>query len=647
MGSKKSNFVEQYIDKIIIAAAGLLAAIILFVFVISVPKIDGKSPKDIDESISRKSEQLQQKLNGEPNEKIKYESKQKEFLALLGDSIDGEVNDRIFFPLPGQKSDPGRKEFTYRVPQVGPIAKPSLAVVKMAAFVPTEELSTTVTYNDAGKEIQDLDLVTIESSIDVKSLYSKFKESFAAKSFAPEKKKEQYAKPVFAKVQLQRKTQQSDGNWSEWTDVPQTKICYLKKNLEIPATPSEFAIEMALVQFAKGEFRDQVLQPDVYCNAIPSDPWISPTYYKKREVKLAKAEEERKKLESEADKSRRLSERTTPARETRTAPTTRGPEMGPGGGGGRGGRDAGPSRSSSRNTRQVQQPVRRTQTPVERTKPERPDAAQKNPTTVLDNSEETEYTTIKLRPETNLNDLDKLVFWAHDDTTKPGEKYQYRIRLGVFNPIAGKNCFAEDQKEYQNQVMLWSDFADVNEIVEIPQRLYFFATNYIETTNDKIVEVMVARYMLGNWASKKYKVKNGEAIGKADEQADARLVNAGGGSDVIDLSTGAVMVDTRKVASASKTGEYYEMIYNYDGSKLERTPIKEKNWPSKVSQVYKEINNSLEADPVTLLTWEQAASDTARRSPVGQPDNGLQQPTRFGPEGGEAPTMPMPGPGMP
>ena len=651
MGSKKANYIEQYLDKIVIAAAALLAVIILFVFVVQQPTVDDRTPGDIESSISRDTEQLRQRLNDEPNSKMQYASKQKDFLALMGDSIDGAVNDKINFPLPGQKQGTTQEKYTYNVPKIGAIAKANLSVVKMAAFVPTEELSTTVMYDSAGKEIEDLDLVTVDSSIDVKALYSKFKDSFAAKSFPPEKKKEQYAKPVFAKVQLQRKTQQSDGNWSEWTDIPQTKICYLKKNLELPKQPDDYAIEMAMVQFTKSEFRNEILQPAVYCNAIPSEPWLSPSFYNPRKIKLDKNEEENRKAEAEAKKSQKLQDRSTPTRETRTTTPTRGmeePGMGmPGMGGAGGGRSRD---TGSRNTRTTPQTTTPRRTTTER--PVRQETITRNTTLgVQDLTEETEFKAISLTSETNFDELEKLVFWAHDDTTKPGEQYQYRIRIGVFNPLAGKDAFVESEKEYSKEVVFWSDYAEVSEVAEIPQRLYFFPTNCREVekggTTDKIVEVIVARYMLGNWISKKYaNVKCGEQIGKADEQPDTKLVNAGISSDPIDFSTGATMVDARKVAAAGKVSEYHEMLYTYDGNNIEKTPVKEKYWSAKVSQIYKEISSAIEKEPVVLLSWEQAASESARRTaPTNQ---GFDTDTRRGAPGMMEPGMMMPGmPGMP
>lgn len=632
MGSKKVNYIELFIDKAAIAIAGLIAVIILFVFVLRGPQIDGMGPSEIDEAVNRKANHLEEQMREEPNENIKYVSKQQGYLALLNNSIK-EVNDRINFPLAGNQASviPGSSKFTYQVPKIGKIEKPTSAVVRMAAFVPTEELSMNVTYESAGKRLEDLDLVTVESSIDVKSLYGKFRESFAARSFPAEKRKEQYAKPVFAKVQLQRRTQQSDGNWSEWFEVPQTKICYLKKNLAIPKEPSEYGTEMALVQFAKSEFRDEVLQPAVYCNALPTEAWISPSFYNQRQIKLGKYQEELRRLEIEAERARKLSDRAAPSRETRT-PTRIVDEPA-----GRT-REPAPSRNQPR-----REPTPRT-APTRRV-PERP-AAPATSASSLNMNEESDFDAIKLKTETNLEDLDKLVFWAHDDTAQPGETYQYRIRIGVFNPIAGRDWFGEEQKEYRDEVVLWSDFAEVNEQIEIPQRFYFFATDIRDlekgASTDKTVEVVVARYTLGNWVSKKYNVKSGEEIGKADEPPDARLAN----SDLIDFSTGAVMIDARRVTEWYGTGtlrsrDYYELLYSFDGKIIEKVPVRERFWTAKVTQIYKEISTALNAQPIALLDWQQAASGASRRMPVRQPDSfETESQPPFSPEGAPMPFMP-------
>ncbi len=79
---------------------------------------------------------------------------------------------------------------------------------------------------------------------------------------------------------------------------------------------------------------------------------------------------------------------------------------------------------------------------------------------------------------TDKTKLDKmrelLVFWAHDDTVVPGQSYQNRIRLGVFNPIAGRDWFREDQKHFKEEPILWSKYSDVSETVNVPLMMHFF-----------------------------------------------------------------------------------------------------------------------------------------------------------------------------
>ncbi len=595
MSSKKGNIIELFIDKAVLAVAGLLALGILFIYVIGNPnavEYAGQKwgPKDIDNYINKDAQRLREKLRQEPNTASQYESQKPQYLALLKDPIKQTVNTDIRFPLPGLAGTTVDKERTYRIPQPPLIDKPTVAVVRMAAFVPTEELTSAMPYENSETKLEDVDLVTIESAVNAKQLYDGFRESFAARSLPERWRSEQYAKPVFAKVELQRKTQQSDGSWNDWIEVPRTKICSRKKELRVPQEADEYGMEISLVQFAKPEFRDEIVQPPVYYNAIPTEPWISPSFYNERQKTIAKQQEETRRLEIEAERTRRLQERATqPSRQ----PTTRQPIRG-------GGDDEGGLSPTVRN--QPRRPVRDTAIPDQ--------------TQYL--SEESKFNDIRLRPDTNPAELEKLVFWAHDDTTVPGEKYQYRIRIGVLNPIAGKGWVSQDQNDLRDQVVLWSKFVEVNDVVEIPKRLVFFATDLREIQKsasiDRTAEIMVAKYTLGNWVSRTFSVKNGEEIGKPVETAgDSRLAKIGISSDTIDFSTKAVMVDVQKVTEWIGAGylrqrDYSELLYSNDGKAIERMAIKERFWPAKVTKTYKEISDALAAMPVMLLDWNQAVA---------------------------------------
>jgi hypothetical protein len=618
MSSKKGNIVELFIDKAILAVAGLISVVVLFVFVISTTKIEYKNnwygPAEIDKEINRNALKLREKLQKDPNTANRYKSQKSQFLSQLEDPIK-QIDIVIQYPLAGYASGPQTDiHRIYHIPSMPPIEKPTAAVAKMAAFVPTEDLSPTVTYQTVEIKLEDMDLVTVESSIDAKQLYADFQEAFAGKGVREAWRNAQYAKPVFAKVELQRKTQQSDGSWSDWAEVPRTKICYLKKSLQVPNKANEYEMEISLVQFAKDEFRTEILQPPVYYNAIPGAPWISPSFYNERQKEITKQQDEIRRLQIEAEKAKKLQDRANqPSRPTTTRPPARsGDTTGEGGGA--------PSRAPvTPRTPTPRQPAPPRTNPPGGTTRNAPTAPAEQAQSA---SEESKFNAIRLTPNTNLGDLDKLVFWAHDDTTEPGEKYQYRIRIGVFNPIAGKKWFTEDQNDLRDQIVLWSKFADVNDVVEIPQRLYFFASDIREIEKggnvDKTVEVMVARYMLGNWLSHTFNVKSGEEIGKVVEATDPRLEQAGINIDTIDFSTGAVMIDARKITEWIGSGslrprEYYEFLYSRDGKTIEKTAIRERFWSAKVAKIYKEISDALAAPPVMLLDWSRASTGSGQQ----------------------------------
>ena len=127
-----------------------------------------------------------------------------------------------------------------------------------------------------------------------------------------------------------------------------------------------------------------------------------------------------------------------------------------------------------------------------------------------------EFDKIRLTGRTLLEKMrEPLVFWAHDDTVEPRKHYRYRIRLGVFNPVAGTDQLSEQDISRKNEVVLWSEFSDVTDPVEIPGRLYFFAKHIREPAN--VVTVQVSKYLLGYWHSEDFKVSQGEVIGNVVE----------------------------------------------------------------------------------------------------------------------------------
>jgi hypothetical protein len=239
-----------------------------------------------------------------------------------------------------------------------------------------------------------------------------------------------------------------------------------------------------------------------------------------------------------------------------------------------------------------------------------------------------------------LTDFSKLkepiLFWHHDDTVEPKNTYRYRIRLGVFNPVAGTNQVSEQDISQKNKVILWSDFSDVTEPVEILGRSYFFARDIQEAA--KTITVTVCRYVLGHWYSEDFAVNNGEAIGdvKEIEIEDDKDKNqrgrgiggrlTGGRADyagdylgaerytsmatpqkktnvpeTVDYDTGAVMVDAMSINdwwgdSTRRSRQYYDMLYSFDGINIEHMPVGTQYWSKDMQNVFNYIS-ILEREP--------------------------------------------------
>jgi hypothetical protein len=660
MGRTKNNLVELLLDKAVLGVAGIASLLILVFFVIGTPnaaEIDMQklSPGQIDKAINTKAQGILEQFKKAPADSNEYKSQKPAYLALMSDSINNIKTEIIFPKAPYSTrapTDPNRK---YRVPSIENIANPTVVSVKMAAYVPTEELSDTLTYADADTKLTDVDLVTVESSFNAKKLYDSFRSAFAGKNIPAGWKNEQYAKPVFAVVELQRRTAQPDGSWSDWETVPRTKICHLKKALALPKKAAEYEIQLSIVQFAKPEMMYEILQPAVYDNAIPADPWLCPSLYNERAKRLEKDEAERKKIAAEAEKAAKLSEKasrsavtTRPSAATRPSASTRQPTAG-GGDMGMGTRSAG--------TATRPQPTRQpSPQPQPISTPRQPTGGRTTVTTKPSTAEISElesFKALKLAETSKPEQMEKLVFWAHDDTTTPGEKYQYRMRIGVFNPIAGKDWFNEDQKNFKDKTILYSNFSEPSESVEITERLKFFATNLREVPKgnsvDKTIEIKVARYTLGNWVTKVFNVKSGEQIGAIVDAAETRLAKASEEIKTVDLSTGAVVIDCRRVSQWTGTGtlrqkEFDELMYSLGSNSIQTVPIRERCWPEDVVKLYKEITQAETADPVVLLTRDMArsGSSTDRQIPGRMP--GIGAPGEMGP--GMNPNNLMPG-GMP
>jgi len=465
-----------------------------------------------------------------------------------------------------------------------------------------------------------LDLVTVQASFSVGGLADSFEQCFAGSQVPEDWRDPVLARPVFAAVELERQQLLANGQWGPWQDVGRAKVEPRKDEFVVVEDACSLAsggVLIQLLRYSDPKVQAGLLQPEPYRIASAEEQWYPPVLHKKylanqhekemrqrREAIAAQREEQASERErSRPDRDRRTrTPRTGGSTESRGGETDIYSRM-RGGGGGAG------SRSPARQVRTERD--RRTEpAPVESLP--RPDQIDRE-AAIQDEMRS------MLLVDKNVSELrEPIVFWAYDDTVEPSNSYRYRIRLGVFNPVAGTGQVAPEASEYDNKVVLWSGYSEVTDAVSIPARTYFFPVNVQEAA--KAVVVQVCRYALGYWYSEQFMVKRGEEIGREiklepkpdEEPRDITL------PEHIDYATGAMVVDVVAVNDWSggknlQERHYYDMLYSFDGLSIMRVAAKLLYWPEELRVRYNEIKTLEKRERQPLRSWASAGGFQLRR----------------------------------
>jgi hypothetical protein len=661
-----SSFFEEHVEKIILVIVGLVCAWFLITRVILSPNTvsyDGRSfnPGGIDNYVFEQAQLLRQKLNAPPDQLEPYKPKVDEFLALMNSSIN-DIDTTLWPVVPYNLGLDKALAGIYNLPRIGEVNEVAVEHIRAAAYVPIKEVTPENTYDKAGNEPNDIDLVTVEAKFDVKKLYERFHESFY------EDVEEQWAdpclaRPIFAAVNLQRQELNSDGTWNDWTDVPRAKIDHYQKMFRIVENIQDLppgGLKVQMLQFDNKQVQIDLLQPLAYQIASANEEWFPPVLHRKYLDLQRKESLEEKREAKETEKEQRekeLEDRRNRRTDTRTGATTgRTSRTGSGfstpggtgdlyGGGGVNSRSRDRSRDRQSSTGLLSETGRST----DRRRSSRDRTGANEPMMdalgLYGNERPGDIRggTLKRGPSINdvyydfdevalnrLTDFSKmrepLLFWHHDDTAEPKKTYRYRIRLGVFNPVAGTNQLSEKDLSQKDKVILWSDFSNTTEPVEIPGRSYFFARDIQEAA--RTITVTVCRYVLGHWYSEDFKVNQGETIGsvieteieKKEKPQRGRGMEVRGAEyigdrfasipkpeektnvpETIDYSTGAVMVDAMSINdwwgdNTLRTRHYYDMLYSFDGTNIEHMPVGTTYWSKEMQTVFNYIAQ-LEREP--------------------------------------------------
>jgi hypothetical protein len=636
MSRSKENLLEQYAHFIILGVAGLIAAVLLFKFVIMSPNSEelmGRSvtPSNVDNVIQDYTRRIETALQQNPEPKGRYDSKVDEFEQLLDNSLVGV--ELAYFTFPGEDSAATESLREYDAPQLPQPQNMVADAVRTVAHVPVVQLGIEDSYESTVTNVKDIDVVTVQASVDMTSLYESFERTFAGRSIKAQWRDPALAKVIFAGVQLQRQ-ELTPGGWSDWSVVPRTKIDkYSNTFAEVYKSQDPSSAEILMPQFIIPELWRDALQPPMYDIAQLDFQWYPPSLMGDYEKELENIERERQRAEREAarDTGRDRRSTTRDRRTTTATPGMGGGDMGmgmPGMGGMEGGLPGGGI----------------TPTRERRTRDTRRDTNEKTTARVQETRDfSREYDELLISEKTGLDRLrDQVIVWAHDDTVVPGKTYRYRLRYGVFNPVAGKGWYREDYSQYNDQIVLWSNFTDTTDPFHIDLRQYIFPN----AVKDNGVVVQVAKLDLGNWHTHDFLVKPGEFIGYEVEEekktaTESRFNRPAQGEETqaemekIDYSTNMIFVDLKdkqdwELAGVIKERTYQEMLYSKD-NEVESLPIKDRFWPQTLVDAQKKISAS--ADKIVEVAQDRGAAGN-RGTRMGGDDMGM-------------PGMGMPGMGMP
>jgi len=654
MNINGGNFFEKHAEKLVLAVVGILCLWLLFSHVLVSPnKIKyGNSvfaPSVIDGYIKKDAERLESKLDGKPTARGAYESKSGSFILLLKGEIDKEVVVKRLIVevcpdaakylvadivtatapiLPPVLEVEVATDVKYSLPEIGAVAEVSAEHFRMAVYEPKVEVDGENAYTEDTSETNDIDYVTVAGEFDIVKLRKSFHESFMGIDVNEHWRDPCFAKPVFSAVELQRQELLSEGIWSGWSVVPCTKIEARKELFRVVEDADDLGpggVGVRRLQFEDKGVMIDLLQPSIYRIASAEEEWFPPALHRKFVAYQRQEEKRERRKAAEDDREEREREREGQGR----YPGRGGINYGPGRAGGRGSIGG-----YSRGSRMEERPPGSMGggsygdgfgRSLHGRRPKRPSVTSTEKDILNELYDELEK--IRLTEATDIMKLrDPITFWAHDDTVEPGKNYRYRIRIGIFNPVAGTGQVKEDSLALKNQVVLWSDFSKTTEQLDIPKRLYFFAHGIQEAA--KQVTVKVSKYVKGYWYSRNFRVEIGELIGGVfDHEAEREqeqnqhetLVEIEDEFEypaIIDYSTGAVLVDVGTVNSWVASRRHSEMLYSFDGVGIDHMSVGFSNWPHDIKMTFHNIELAEKRIRKPYQAFSATGGDRKRRTPV-------------------------------
>lgn len=573
MSKKNSmNFFEAHLEKMLL---GVAAAVFLWVIAtqfLSSPGIETRDGvKPCSEALAEAARLAQEKIRqanlttAGPGEKLPTYTKE-----LFAPKPLPAIAKVPWFPTSGGKLEipPLHK---YRIPAVPPLKEIKVELTHAQVWVPDPPPAATETGMAAlqrNQQLKDVDYVTIEAAV----FMGDFRKSYD-ECFKEVQRPLEFSDPIVACVDMERARLLPDGSWSAWeqagriTSDPLYHKALPYKQIE-GLTQTEFEVRMQQGQDINHQLA--LLKPPGFTSA-KNVAWTSISTRKPDGRTPGRPAAPGAAVARSAAPAPAA---PTPAPAAGMDPMTAMMMMMMGGGGTTGGAGA-------------------------------PGAAL--PGMSYNQSE--------------LNQ-DKVSFWAHDDQVEPGGLYRYRLRLGFFNPIAGKKWVVDEQKQFDSQRILWTEYIapDQGKVVSIPERTYFFP----KVAGGQRVSVDVYHWQEGKWYTQSYPATPGSMIGsvikrpKAPAAPGVALASTQPEFINIDYRTNTTVIDVipnstyqcLRAGSVNKV-DTTDLIFVDKEGQTRRLGVDPQTWPDEVSTMYRWIREQMRN--------QERIDRTSNAGPTGQP----------------------------
>lgn len=171
--------------------------------------------------------------------------------------------------------------------------------------------------------------------------------------------------------------------------------------------------------------------------------------------------------------------------------------------------------------------------------------------------------------------------WAHDLTVEPGKTYRYKLLVAGVNPLFRQKRAPQEQVEQNfHKVALGPDKSELDQAEwTAPVRVYPEREFFMLTGSQQTATIEVWRVYNGRWVNDEFPVQPGDPIGGTTR------IKTDAGEEVIDMKVDAVVVDLVEIGSGGGMGSRdSRMLYIEPGTQdiLARSAARDSDSPDRI-----------------------------------------------------------------